>query len=142
MTSHYKTKEPLPAAFIQKVVEKYVCISRPSLTLNIMILHGSRYVNVATYRMRQVALSTFDMKIHMDDEPTDYTELWASIWEETAGLVNDNPQPLFGEWLSFRLWAFKGWTRCIAAIGAFGGGDYTAGLYRFVLLCLVDYSSW
>jgi Zn-dependent oligopeptidase len=97
MTSHYKTKEPLPAALIQKVVEKYVCISRPSLTLNIMILHGSRYVNVATYRMCQVALSTFDMKIHMDDEPTDYTKLWASIWEETAGLVNDNPQPLFGE---------------------------------------------
>ena len=48
------------------------------------------------------------MKIHMDDEPTDYTKLWASIMEEATGVVNDNPQPLFGECLSFIV---KGYSR-------------------------------
>jgi Zn-dependent oligopeptidase len=108
MTSHYKTKEPLPAALIQKVVEKYVCIVQLRLMLDILILHGRRYVNIATAQIAQVAFSKFDMKIHMDDEPTDYTKLWASITEEITGVVNDNPQPRFGECLSYHQWTFKG----------------------------------
>jgi hypothetical protein len=79
-----------------------VCVhSRLSPVLNILILHDRRYVNIATAQIRQVVFSKFDMKIHMDDEPTDYTKLWASIMEETTGVVDDNPQPVFGEYLSF-----------------------------------------
>jgi hypothetical protein len=79
-----------------------VCVhSRLSLVFNILILHGRRYVNIATAQIHQVAFSKFDMKIHMDDEPTDYTKLWASIMEEATGVVDDNPQPVFGECLSF-----------------------------------------
>jgi Zn-dependent oligopeptidase len=47
MSSHYKTKEPLSDALIEKLV-------------------ASRYVNVGLFYLRQLFFAMFDLKVHTD----------------------------------------------------------------------------
>ncbi|THH20564.1 hypothetical protein EW146_g816 [Bondarzewia mesenterica] len=60
MSSHYETKKPLSAELIEKIVK-------------------SRYVNVGLFYLRQLFFAKFDLKVHTDQEATDYTALWNDL---------------------------------------------------------------
>lgn len=74
MSSHYRTQEPLPAGLIEKIIQ-------------------SRYVNVGLFYLRQLFLAKFDLKVHTDKEPADYTKLWAEMRETISFLKSGEPQP-------------------------------------------------
>ncbi|KZV91237.1 zincin [Exidia glandulosa HHB12029] len=65
MSSHYKTKEPLPSELIEKIVK-------------------SRYVNVGMSMLRQLFLAKYDITVHTAKEPENYTKLWNRIREDTS----------------------------------------------------------
>lgn len=75
MSSHYVTKEPLPADIIDKIIK-------------------SRYVNIGLFYLRQLFFAKFDIKVHTDKKPTDYTKLWNDI-RTSVSLVEggDHPGP-------------------------------------------------
>jgi Zn-dependent oligopeptidase len=64
MSSHYETKEHLPSALIDKIIQRYgyvLSVRRPSS------FHDcSRYVNVGLFYLRQLFFANFDMKVHTD----------------------------------------------------------------------------
>ncbi|KAA1469830.1 metallopeptidase MepB [Dentipellis sp. KUC8613] len=60
MSSHYETKQPLSAELIDKIVK-------------------SRYVNVGLFYLRQLFFAKFDLKVHTDQDATDYTALWNNL---------------------------------------------------------------
>ncbi|EIN12760.1 metallopeptidase MepB [Punctularia strigosozonata HHB-11173 SS5] len=74
MSRHYKTGEPLSDELIKKIVD-------------------SRYVNVGLFYLRQLFFAKFDMKVHMDSEPNDYTQLWNSMREQISLVKGGEPQP-------------------------------------------------
>ncbi|KAL0947842.1 hypothetical protein HGRIS_013904 [Hohenbuehelia grisea] len=65
ISSHYKTKEPLPAELIDKVVK-------------------SRHVNIGLFYLRQVFLAKFDIMVHTDKETTDLTKLWNKMLDKIS----------------------------------------------------------
>ncbi|KAI0372212.1 Metalloprotease [Pilatotrama ljubarskyi] len=65
MSSHYETGKPLDSALIEKIVQ-------------------SRYVNVGMFYINQVCYSMFDLKVHVDQESADYTNLWSEMRENIA----------------------------------------------------------
>ncbi|KZV95785.1 zincin [Exidia glandulosa HHB12029] len=65
MSSHYKTKEPLPSELIEKIIK-------------------SRYVNVGMSMLRQLFLAKYDITVHTAKEPENYTKLWNRIREDTS----------------------------------------------------------
>jgi len=69
MSSHYQTGKPLSRELIDKIVK-------------------SRYSNVGLFYLRQVFFAKFDIKVHTDSEPTDYTALWNDMRESTTTLKN------------------------------------------------------
>ncbi|KAI8969624.1 Metalloprotease [Trametes punicea] len=70
MSSHYETKKSLDADLIQKIIK-------------------SRYVNVGLFYLRQLFFANFDLKVHTDQEPADYTKLWNDM-RENISLVKGN----------------------------------------------------
>ncbi|KAJ7599940.1 hypothetical protein C8J56DRAFT_909190 [Mycena floridula] len=64
ISSHYETKEPMPADMIDKLVK-------------------SRYSNVGMFYLLQLFYAKFDFQIHVDPE-TDYTEMWNDMRKSTA----------------------------------------------------------
>ncbi|KAI0789664.1 metallopeptidase MepB [Abortiporus biennis] len=67
MSNHYETGKPLSPELIEKIVK-------------------SRYVNVGLFYLRQLFFAKFDIKVHTDKEPADYTALWNEL-RETISLV-------------------------------------------------------
>ncbi|PCH40126.1 zincin [Wolfiporia cocos MD-104 SS10] len=67
MSSHYETKKPLPREMIDS-------------------LGKSRYVNVGLFYLRQLFFGKYDIKVHTDKEPTDYTTLWNEMREAITGI--------------------------------------------------------
>ncbi|KAI0349471.1 Metalloprotease [Trametes cingulata] len=65
MSSHYETGKPLDSALIDKIIQ-------------------SRYVNVGMFYLNQVCYSMFDLKVHVDQESADYTDLWSEMRENIA----------------------------------------------------------
>ncbi|KAI0771258.1 Metalloprotease [Trametes elegans] len=65
MSSHHETKKPLDAELIEKIIK-------------------SRYVNVGLFYLRQIFFAQFDLKVHTDQEPTDYTKLWNELREKIS----------------------------------------------------------
>ncbi|CAK5270325.1 unnamed protein product [Mycena citricolor] len=74
MSSHYKTQEPLSEELITKLLK-------------------SRYVNVGLQYLRQVFFAKFDIKVHIDQEAEDYTQLWDKMREEISLVKADKPCP-------------------------------------------------
>ncbi|KAJ7935586.1 metallopeptidase MepB [Mycena leptocephala] len=74
MSSHYKTKEPLSPALIEKIIK-------------------SRYVNVGLFFLRQVFFAKFDIKVHTDQEAEDYTLLWNTLREKISLVKSEKPCP-------------------------------------------------
>ncbi|ESK89011.1 metallopeptidase [Moniliophthora roreri MCA 2997] len=74
MSSHYETKRPLSAELIDKLIK-------------------SRYVNVGLFYLRQIFFAKFDIKVHTDQEPTDYTNLWTSMRESISLVKSGKPCP-------------------------------------------------
>ncbi|KAI0074009.1 Metalloprotease [Panus rudis PR-1116 ss-1] len=93
MSSHYDTQKPLSPELIEKIVK-------------------SRYVNVGLFYLRQLFFANYDIKVHTDKEPADYTELWNTLRE--------------------RISLVKGGKHC-AGQGTFGhiAGGYDAGYYGY-----------
>jgi len=77
ISSHYETQEPLPDDLIEKLIK-------------------SRYVNAGLYYLRQLFFATFDIKVHTDQEPTDYTNLWNELRQEIS-LVVGPEKPIPGQ---------------------------------------------
>ncbi|KAF8895404.1 hypothetical protein BD779DRAFT_1668682 [Infundibulicybe gibba] len=78
MSSHYKTKEPLPPELVSKIAK-------------------SRFVNVGLFYLRQLFFSKFDLRVHTDlGENTDYTSLWNSLIESVSLLKTGKPCPGHG----------------------------------------------
>ncbi|KZT23430.1 metallopeptidase MepB [Neolentinus lepideus HHB14362 ss-1] len=65
MSSHFEKKEPLSQELIQKIVQ-------------------SRYVNIGLFDLRQIFFGKFDIKVHTDQKPTDYTKLWNDLRESVS----------------------------------------------------------
>ncbi|EEB90861.1 hypothetical protein MPER_10876 [Moniliophthora perniciosa FA553] len=74
MSSHYETKKPLSAELIDKLIK-------------------SRYVNVGLFYLRQIFFAKFDIKVHTDQESTDYTNLWTSMRESISLVKSGKPCP-------------------------------------------------
>ncbi|KAI0050406.1 metallopeptidase MepB [Auriscalpium vulgare] len=74
MSSHYETKEPLPADLIEKVVQ-------------------SRFVNIGMFQLQQVFMAQFDLKVHMATEAVDTTALWNDMHESITRLKQGKPCP-------------------------------------------------
>ncbi|KAF8349335.1 metallopeptidase MepB [Amanita rubescens] len=74
MSSHYKTQESLPDDLIQKIIQ-------------------SRYVNVGLFYLRQLFFAKFDLKVHTDQEPADYTKLWNDLRESISLVKSGKPCP-------------------------------------------------
>ncbi|EKM49553.1 uncharacterized protein PHACADRAFT_265095 [Phanerochaete carnosa HHB-10118-sp] len=74
MSSHFDTKKPLPADLIEKIVK-------------------SRYVNVGLFYLRQLFFANFDLKVHIDKEADDYTELWNTMREKISLVSAGKPTP-------------------------------------------------
>ncbi|KAH9891674.1 Metalloprotease [Cubamyces lactineus] len=74
MSSHYQTKKPLDAEFIDKLLK-------------------ARYANVGLFNLRQIAYSVFDLKAHMFEETADYTQLWVDTRQSIGLLKYDKPHP-------------------------------------------------
>ncbi|KZT12028.1 Metalloprotease [Laetiporus sulphureus 93-53] len=70
MSSHYETKQPLSRDLIDKIIK-------------------SRYVDVGLFYLRQVFFAKFDIKVHTDKEPTDYTALWNDLRASTTKISSD-----------------------------------------------------
>ncbi|KAL5492873.1 PRD1 [Sanghuangporus weigelae] len=77
MSQHYKTKEPLSDDLIKKIID-------------------SRYMNVGLFYLRQLFFAKFDIKIHTDQQPTDYTALWNNL-RESVSLVKGSDVPEAGQ---------------------------------------------
>ncbi|KAJ7644086.1 metallopeptidase MepB [Roridomyces roridus] len=94
ISSHYKTKQPLSPELIDKIIK-------------------SRYVNVGLQYLRQVFFGKFDIKVHVDQAPEDYTLLWNNLREKISLVKSDKPCP--GQ-------------------GSFGhiSGGYDAGYYGYL----------
>ncbi|KAN0094547.1 hypothetical protein V8E55_002834 [Tylopilus felleus] len=69
MSSHYKTRNPLPDDLITKIVK-------------------SRYVNIGLFYLRQLVYATFDLVVHDNslDANTDYTRLWNELRHQITHL--------------------------------------------------------
>ncbi|KAL5513671.1 PRD1 [Sanghuangporus vaninii] len=95
MSQHFKTKEPLSDDLIKKIID-------------------SRYINVGLFYLRQLFFAKFDIKVHTDREPTDYTALWNNL-RESVSLVKGSDVPEAGQ-------------------GTFGHitGGYDAGYYGYM----------
>ncbi|EJC99683.1 Metalloprotease [Fomitiporia mediterranea MF3/22] len=95
MSQHFKTKEPLSDDLIKKIID-------------------SRYVNIGLYYLRQLFFAKFDIKVHTDQEPTDYTALWNNLRTHIS-LVKGSKEPEPGQ-------------------GTFGHitGGYDAGYYGYM----------
>jgi len=65
ISRHFKTNEPLSPELIEKIIQ-------------------SRYVNSGLYYLRQLFFASFDMKVHTDQEATDYTDLWNDMRESIS----------------------------------------------------------
>ncbi|KAI0050407.1 metallopeptidase MepB [Auriscalpium vulgare] len=74
MSSHYKTKESLPADLIDKIVK-------------------SRYVNVGLFYLRQLFFAQFDLKVHTAKDAEDYTALWNDLRESISLVKGGTPGP-------------------------------------------------
>ncbi|KIL67827.1 hypothetical protein M378DRAFT_9095 [Amanita muscaria Koide BX008] len=74
MSSHYEKQEPLSPELIDKIIK-------------------SRYVNVGLFYLRQLFFAKFDLKVHMDQESTDYTQLWSSLRENISLVKSGKPTP-------------------------------------------------
>ncbi|KAG6335973.1 hypothetical protein ID866_3126 [Astraeus odoratus] len=74
MSSHYERQEPLSTDLIAKIIK-------------------SRYVNVGLFYLRQLFFAKFDLKVHTDKEPTDYTKLWNEMRETISLVKGGTPQP-------------------------------------------------
>lgn len=74
MSSHYETKQPLSPELIEKIIK-------------------SRYVNVGLFYLRQLFFAKFDLKVHTDQESTDYTNLWNSLREKISLVKSGKPCP-------------------------------------------------
>lgn len=74
MSSHYEKQEPLTPDLIDKVVK-------------------SRYVNVGLFYLRQLFFAKFDLKVHTDQERTDYTKLWSDLRESVSLVKSGKPCP-------------------------------------------------
>jgi len=74
MSSHYKKQEPLSPELIDKIIK-------------------SRYVNVGLFYLRQLFFAKFDLKVHTDQESTDYTQLWSSLRETISLVKSGKPTP-------------------------------------------------
>ncbi|CDO71484.1 hypothetical protein BN946_scf184909.g78 [Trametes cinnabarina] len=74
MSSHYQTKKPLDADFIDKVIK-------------------SRYVNVGMFNLRQITYATFDLKVHVAEEHVDCTKLWCDLRESISFLKSTKYAP-------------------------------------------------
>ncbi|KAK2465233.1 hypothetical protein APHAL10511_002587 [Amanita phalloides] len=72
MSSHYEKQEPLSSDLIEKIIK-------------------SRYVNVGLFYLRQLFFAKFDLKVHTDQESTDYTKLWDEL-RESISLVKSSKQ--------------------------------------------------
>ncbi|KAH7103196.1 Metalloprotease [Auriculariales sp. MPI-PUGE-AT-0066] len=94
MSSHYKTKEPLSDELIEKIIK-------------------SRYVNIGMFMLRQIFFGKFDITVHTDKKPQDYTELWSHLREHTSLVLS--PKPLIAGQASF----------------AHLAGGYDAGYYGY-----------
>ncbi|THV05254.1 zincin [Dendrothele bispora CBS 962.96] len=53
----------------------------------------SRYVNVGLFYLRQIFFAKYDIKVHTDSEPTDYTKLWNDLREEVSLVKSGKPCP-------------------------------------------------
>ncbi|KAH8114574.1 Metalloprotease [Phellopilus nigrolimitatus] len=75
MSKHFKTEKPLPDDLIEKIIK-------------------SRYVNVGLFYLRQLFFAKFDIKVHTDKVPCDYTALWNDL-RTSISLVkgSDKPEP-------------------------------------------------
>jgi metallopeptidase MepB len=75
MSSHYKTKEPLPDDLIQKLIK-------------------SRFVNAGLFNLRQIFFGTFDIEVHTDttgpksesekERGEHYTRMWCDMREKIS----------------------------------------------------------
>ncbi|EGN98007.1 hypothetical protein SERLA73DRAFT_109304 [Serpula lacrymans var. lacrymans S7.3] len=74
MSSHYEKQEPLSPELIDKIIK-------------------SRYVNVGLFYLRQLFFAKFDMKVHVDQKPTDYTKLWNDLRESVSLVKGGKPGP-------------------------------------------------
>jgi Zn-dependent oligopeptidase len=74
MSSHYETKKPLSPELIEKIIK-------------------SRYVNVGLFYLRQLFFAKFDLKVHTDQEPEDYTNLWNDLREKISLVKYDKALP-------------------------------------------------
>jgi len=74
MSSHYQTKEPLPAELIEKIIK-------------------SRYVNIGLFYLRQLFFAKFDLKVHTDQVSEDYTQLWNTMREKISLVKHDKVCP-------------------------------------------------
>ncbi|PFH53956.1 hypothetical protein AMATHDRAFT_38385 [Amanita thiersii Skay4041] len=74
MSSHYEKGEPLKPELIEKIVK-------------------SRYVNVGLFYLRQLFFAKFDLKVHTDQDSTDYTKLWNDLRESVSLVKSDKPCP-------------------------------------------------
>lgn len=74
MSSHYEKQVPLSADLIEKIIQ-------------------SRYVNVGLFYLRQLFFAKFDLKVHTDAEPTDYTKLWTEMRERISLVKSGEPKP-------------------------------------------------
>lgn len=74
MSNHYEKQVPLSADLIEKIVQ-------------------SRYVNVGLFYLRQLFFAKFDLKVHTDKDPTDYTNLWTEMRERISLVKSSEPQP-------------------------------------------------
>lgn len=74
MSSHYETQKPLSPELIEKLIK-------------------SRYVNVGLFYLRQLFFANFDLKVHIDQEPEDYTKLWNSMREKISLVNSDKACP-------------------------------------------------
>lgn len=74
MSSHFEKKEPLSPELIEKVIK-------------------SRYVNVGLFDLRQIFFGKFDIKVHTDQEPADYTTLWNELRESVSLVKGGKHQP-------------------------------------------------
>ncbi|KAJ7366807.1 metallopeptidase MepB [Mycena albidolilacea] len=90
MSSHYKTKQPLSPALIEKIIKRWTSICYGCNLLN--RIH-SRYVNVGLFYLRQVFFAKFDIKVHTDQESEDYTLLWNSLREKISLVKSEKPCP-------------------------------------------------
>jgi metallopeptidase MepB len=68
MSSHYKTKQPLSPALIEKIIKRSTSICYGCNLLNRV---HSRYVNVGLFYLRQVFFAKFDIKVHTDQGTSD-----------------------------------------------------------------------